>query len=213
LKIRQQKIETSMFSKTAADINYLKQDEALPGGRTITYFQNYIIRLDSAGMLKSDEAFGIKGFRVLASMVKSRSNAAGNSTLLVFDQANGMDSDLSSFEQLKDMKVIAASASMQLPNLPGTKFSQKNLKAKLASDEVFREAFDLLVHETFCDFIPQDKDSWDDDSGIAAPKTEDDEVEAETDETVYASEEDDAEEEEEEAAPPPRKAAVSTKRR
>jgi RecA/RadA recombinase len=151
----QQRIETSAFSKKAADINYLKQDETLPGGRTLLYLQNYILRLDAGSKLKEDEEFHVKGFKVQATMIKSRTNVAGHGATLVFDQANGMNADLSSFATLKDMKKIdGAGVSLKLPNHE-QKFAQKNFLERLNSIDGMREAFDELVHEEFGQWISQ----------------------------------------------------------
>jgi RecA/RadA recombinase len=162
----QQKIETSAFNKTAADINYLKQDEVLPGGRVMSYVQNYIFRLDHAGMLKPDEEYGVKGFKVLVSMVKSRSGEAGNSTLLVFEQAHGMNPYLSSLAQLLDMKAIQSGVSMSVPG-SAVKFSRKNFLEKINSDPEFKDAFDTFVHEQFFAFVPEDRDTWDSEAPAA----------------------------------------------
>lgn len=130
------------FMPVKSDLAYLKQDESLPGGKTTsTYLQNNIFRLDEKTKLKESDTFGIDGAIVNVDIVKSRTNKAGKSATLVFDQNNGYDPDLSLFIYLKENGLIeGAGAYLHLPN-SDIKFSQKQFKDVLYSNEDFYNTF------------------------------------------------------------------------
>ena len=92
--------------------------------------------------LKSDEGFGIDGSIVEVSLAKSRTNKAGKSTPLVFDQSLGFDPDLSLYVLLKENeKISGAGIGYYLSNYKDIKFSQKNFKDKLMENADLRNAF------------------------------------------------------------------------
>lgn len=130
------------FMPQASDLAYLKQDESLPGGRTTsTYLQNNIFRLTGKSKLKSSEAFGIDGSIVDVTIVKSRTNKAGKDAQLVFSQEDGYDPDLSLFMMLKSEGVLeGAGAYLRLPG-SDIKFSQKNFKNTLYTNQEFYNTF------------------------------------------------------------------------
>lgn len=130
------------FMPVKADLAYLKQNESLPGGKTTsTYLQNNIFRLDEKSKLKESEVFGIDGAIVNVDIVKSRTNKAGKSATLVFDQNNGYDPDLSLFMYLKDNNILEGSgAYLRLPE-SDIKFSQKQFKNLLYSNQDFYNQF------------------------------------------------------------------------
>ena len=129
------------FMPVKSDLAYLKQNESLPGGRTATYLQNNVFRLDERSKLKETETFGIDGAVVSVDIVKSRTNKAGKSATLVFDQNNGYDSDLSLFMYLKENDLLeGAGAYLRLPNSE-IKFSQKQFKQTLYTNPEFYKQF------------------------------------------------------------------------
>ena len=136
------KIEINPMMHTKTQVSYLKQDETLPGGNTVIYLTNVLLRFDDNSKLKQEEAFGISGFLVDVTLVKSRNNRAGKSCTLVFDQDRGFDPELSLFVMLKNAKKInGAGAYLYIGNLSEVKFSQKTFKQKLHENAEFRNAF------------------------------------------------------------------------
>lgn len=143
-------ITTSMsidiYHKQKAQVSYLKQDEALPGGRTIIYLANNIIRMDDVEKLTAEKEFGINGSIVEFTLIKSRSNRAGQSVKMIFDQDNGFDQELSMFLFLKETgHVKGAGAYLYLEGLETVKFAQRNFKSKLHSSGELYEVFVNLV--------------------------------------------------------------------
>ena len=112
------------------------------GGRAITYLTNLLLRFDDNSKLKSEEGIGINGSIVDVQIVKSRTGRAGNVCSLVFDFERGFDPELSLYILLKSKKKInGAGASLYIGDHSDKKFSQKNLKEKLATDPEFAKIF------------------------------------------------------------------------
>lgn len=154
------KVNINPMMKTKAQLSYLKQDETLPGGNTPVYLSNIMIRLDDGGKLKSSEGFGIDGNMVEITFIKSRSNKAGKSTTMVFNQALGYDPELSLFVMLKDNnRVNGAGAYLYIDDRSDMKFAQKNLKNKLAEDAEFRDVFMHAVSEVLVESIERESDN------------------------------------------------------
>lgn len=136
------KIDINPMQRTKSQVSYLKQDETLPGGNTAIYVSNLLIRFDDNTKLKEDEAFGIPGNFVDITLVKSRSNRAGRTCTLVFDQNRGFDPELSLFVMLKNAKrVNGAGAYLYIGDRDDIKFSQKNFKDKLRENPELAKAF------------------------------------------------------------------------
>lgn len=135
-------VEINMFARKKAQVSYLKQGERLPGGNAVIYLANNIIRVDDVTKLKETEGFGINGSIVEFTLVKSRSNKAGQVCTLIFDQENGFDEELSLFYLLKESKMIrGAGAYFYIGDRSDYKFSQKSLKEKLRESPEFRDIF------------------------------------------------------------------------
>lgn len=135
-------IDINPMAKKKAQVAYLKQSERLPGGNTIIYLANNIIRFDDVTKLKAAESFGIDGSLVDLTLVKSRTNKAGQSCTLVFNQSTGFDQDLSLFLLLKqNNRINGAGAYFYIGEHSEIKFSQKTLLEKLRTDETLRGIF------------------------------------------------------------------------
>ena len=141
------------FLPKKSELPYLKQGEHLPGGKSLTYIQNNIFRLDIKSKLKPEEGFGINGSVVTVDIVKSRTNTSARGKCnLVFDQAAGYDNDLSLFLMLKDNKLLEGSgAFLKLPEVD-VKFSQKKFKETIYSNP---DAFNSFVL-TSINFLKQE---------------------------------------------------------
>ena len=136
------------FLPKKSELAYLKQGEHISGGKSLTYIQNNIFRLDIKSKLKPEEGFGISGSIVNIDIVKSRTNKSNRARcFLVFDQDTGYDPDLSLLLLLKENKVLEGSgAYLKLPGYD-KKFSQKQFKEVLYSDPNFYNAFVITCLE------------------------------------------------------------------
>ncbi len=127
--------------KKKSTLSYLKQGESLPGGRTPGYLSNNIFRMDDHSKLVEGKEFDIDGTLVTLGLVKSRSNKAGQSVDLVFNQEKGFDYDLSLLLLLKNEKRLkGAGAHLKIEGCD-ISFAQRQFKDKLATYPELQEAF------------------------------------------------------------------------
>lgn len=135
-------VQINAFSRTQGQLSYLKPGERLGGGRAAIYVTNLLVRLDDHSKLKSDEGLGIDGTLVDFTLLKSRTAAVGQKTTLVFNYNGGFDAELSLYYFLKTRKLInGAGIGLYIGDRNDLKFSQKNLKNKLQTNEEFRNVF------------------------------------------------------------------------
>jgi hypothetical protein len=139
----QTKIKTSMFPESAA-INFLKQDETLPGGAAIPYYTDFLLKVEGGKKLDVDSDYGIKGFMVKATVVKSRTAPAGVCYELVYNQAQGFNNHLTNYVLLKENDAIEGARSYNVKG--GTeKFTAKTLDALMNTNtELFNQFYDCV---------------------------------------------------------------------
>lgn len=93
--------------KSAAELLYLKQDEALPGGKTPVYLSHYMLKHVAVGSGKLTlEDDGIDGFLIKIEIIKSRSNQAGQSVTIVYDKVKGVSPIRTCIQFAKDNGLI-----------------------------------------------------------------------------------------------------------
>ena len=128
---------------TKAEIAYLKPGESLPGGKTTSqYLQNNIFRLDNKVKLKDSDKWFIDGAIVEVSIVKSRTNKAGKGCRIVFNQEIGYDTDLTLLNFIEEKGLIEGiGANLRIAGLEEVKFSRKNFKEVLYTNETFHKHF------------------------------------------------------------------------
>lgn len=119
-----------------------------------------MIRFDDNSKLKAAETFGIDGSLVDLTLVKSRTNKAGQFCTLVFDQDNGFDAELSLFILLKEHgKINGAGAYLYIGDRNDMKFSQKTFKDKLFADIELQQVFMQEVSIVLRDILKRDEES------------------------------------------------------
>lgn len=142
------KIEINPMMHSKGQLSYLKQGEELPGGRTVNYLANLLIRFDDNSKLKESEGFGVNGNMVDITLIKSRNARAGQSTSMVFDQSTGFDPELSLLVLLKNAgRIKGAGAYLYIDDHSDCKFSQKAFKEKLAESDELATYFTDAVSE------------------------------------------------------------------
>ncbi len=150
-----QKISTGP-TPTAASINYLKQDETLPGGNAPQYLTNTLIKVTASSKLDEEKTYKIKGFEAKVELVKSRTAPAGRSITMVFNQAEGFDSELSLLEFVKSNGLLkGAGVSYFLEGLESVKFKLSDFKQKLSESKELRKHFNDLTSTLLKDSLKQ----------------------------------------------------------
>ena len=135
-------VRINPYDKTPSQNRYLDEGERCPGGDTVMYLANNLIKLFDGGSAKDIASLGINGSIITCKFLKSRTNKAGQETFLVYDQDNGYDPELSLYWTLKkDNMIEAKGAWMCLKGHPEHKFQQKAFKIKLRNDAEFRKLF------------------------------------------------------------------------
>ena len=93
--------------KSPAELLYLKQDEALPGGKAPVYLSHILLKSVAIGSAKyNEEDDGFDGFGIAVQIIKSRSNQAGQSVNLVYDKVRGIDPVRTCINYAKEIGVI-----------------------------------------------------------------------------------------------------------
>lgn len=148
------KVEINPFAKTKAQIQYLKPDETVAGGRMALYVSNLIIRLDDTAKLKDKDGFGINGSVVECTILKSRTARAGSSVNLIFEFERGFDRELSLFYLLKERGYVnGAGAYMYFGDRSDIKFSQKQFKDKLQVNKELQDVFVAIAMQCLNDML------------------------------------------------------------
>ena len=141
---------STSITPTRAQFPFLKQGEKVSGGKAVHYLTNTLIKLETTGKLSADKEYGISGYIVTGTLIKSRSNAAGVPFEMIFIQETGYDNFWTNYHNLKKMGLIGgAGRSFKLSTYPEVTFAQKDAKDKYNTIPAFKEAFDIAVKEAY----------------------------------------------------------------
>lgn len=93
--------------KSPSELLYLKQDEALPGGKTPPYLSHYLLKNVAVGSEKfTMEDDGFDGFLIRMEIIKARSNQSGQHIDLIFDKVRGVSPIRTNIRFAKDNGLI-----------------------------------------------------------------------------------------------------------
>lgn len=151
------KININAYKYNRPDINYLDENENVPGGRAALYLANNVFKLTAGSRLKEDEEYRIAGFRSKLKLIKSRSNRAGAEFELVFDQVHGINNTLSNFEFLLAEGQIAVgrgSAGCYFVDEPDSKFQKAKLVDLIENNPEFRKKINLKTRQILKSRVP-----------------------------------------------------------
>jgi hypothetical protein len=133
------KIDINPMAKTQAQIMYLKQDEAVPGGTAPIYYSNLYLKFVSSKKLNVEDD-GINGMIVKVQLIKSRTNTAGHEIELVYNQITGFSPALSLLHYAKEKELLGGrNPKLYFISDPEVKFSRNEFEAKYTLDPAFRE--------------------------------------------------------------------------
>lgn len=140
-----QKVDTGMMP-TQAQVNYLKQDETLPGGLALVYLTDTLIKITTSSKLDENKTYQIKGFEAKLELIKSRTAAAGLSATMIFNQLEGFDDDLSMLEFVKsNNKLKGSPVSYYIEGLDTVKFRLSTFKQVLKDSKELQDHFKTVV--------------------------------------------------------------------
>ena len=129
-----QNMSMNAFTPVAKQQNFLKQDEIIPGGKTMIFYPFNIIKLTAKPSDDfTEEGDGFAGHIVMVEPIKSSSNQSGNNSKgisfeLVFNYKYGFDPLLSLINYGMDHGIIEGNRSrMKFKDHPDYTFSRKNI--------------------------------------------------------------------------------------
>lgn len=131
---------------TAETIYGLKQDESIAGGHALKYLCSTILRFDTKGAWKvtTGEGYSFNGHFTQATIIKTRTNQAGSSVMLAFEQGRGFMNYMSKFYNLVEAGIVTGTQRRTLPGYPKSVWL-KEVKDLIETDELFRECIDKAV--------------------------------------------------------------------
>lgn len=147
------KIQTTPYP-TAAQLNYLKPDESLPGGDPPIYLARTMGKLTSTKKLKAEEEYGIDGYVVTWMTLKSMNSRAGQECQLIYNPERGFDNDLTNLHFLRTMGLLEGRGRYRIPGYTKT-FTFKNFKQMLWDDREFALAFQSYTWHQLMHIVPK----------------------------------------------------------
>ncbi len=170
-----QNMSMNAFLPVAKQQNFLKQDEIIPGGKTMIYYPYNIIKLTAK---PSDdftmEGDGFAGYMVMVEPIKSSSNQSGNNSKgisfnMVFSQKYGFDALRSMIMYGRDRGLIEGNrARLKFKDDPDTVFSMKTLYKDIHEKPIWEDINKYVtptlkenlpfIDPTECEFDPRQFD-------------------------------------------------------
>ena len=163
-------VNTNSFLPVQKQQNFLKQDEAIPGGATMLYYPYNIIKLVSKPSDNfTDDTDGFTGHMVMFEPIKSSSNQSGNNSKgisfeMVFSQKNGFDSLRSLILYGRDHGLIEGNKpKMRFKGDDSFTFNWKHLNEEVKKYPIWEQVNALIVptlreHLSFIDPLDQQFD-------------------------------------------------------
>lgn len=130
-----QNMSMNAFVPVAKQQNFLKQDESIPGGKTMLYYPYNIIKLTAKPSDDfTEESDGFAGHIVMVEPIKSSSNQSGNNSKgvsfeMVFSFKEGFDSLRTNIWYSKEYGIIEGNKTrMKFREDPSFTFTWKNIE-------------------------------------------------------------------------------------
>lgn len=141
-----QKIDINPMAKSQAQIMYLKQDEATPGGNAPLYLAQTFLKFVQCGKYTMEKD-GFNGFLVRSELIKSKTNRGGSSCELVYDMATGFDQYRTLLHHLKENGLIEGrNPYSYFKGHPELKFDTRNFPEECKNNiEFFKKAVYIAI--------------------------------------------------------------------
>lgn len=134
--------------KDPSEILYLKQDEALPGGKSPQFLAHILLKFVAVGGEKyTEEEDGFGGFGIRCEIIKSRTNQAGIAIPLVYDKVRGISSVRSSVNYAKEMGLLGGNRNgYYFINHKENKFTLVNMEKDFRDHrELYKIMYDTII--------------------------------------------------------------------
>ena len=140
------------FIPVAKQQNYLKQDESIPGGKTMIYYPFNIIKLTAKPSDDfTEEGDGFAGHMVMVEPIKSSSNQSGNNSKgvsfeLVFSHKEGFDNLRSMVMYGRDNGIIEGNkARLKFKDDPDCSFVWKTIEQDKNSKPIWEDIKQYII--------------------------------------------------------------------
>lgn len=147
--INQIKVNPGMgMVKSPSEILYLKQDEALPGGKAPQFLAHILLKYIAIGSDKYNvEDDGFDGFGLRIDVIKSRTNQAGQSLQLIYDKVRGVDNLRSCVEFARGFGLVAGNKNgYYFSDYKDKKFTKRDMHKDFKENkELFKIMYDAIV--------------------------------------------------------------------
>lgn len=141
----------------SAIVNYLKQDEAISGGKAALYVTDTLIKITASSKLEEDKTYHIKGFEAKVEICKSRHAPSGRAVNMIYDQLNGFRDDLSKLDYIKANGLLKGNGmAYYIDGLDTVKFKMSTFSEKM-KDPIFVNHFNKTAEELCLASIKQSK--------------------------------------------------------
>ena len=148
IAINQIKTNPGMGVPQASEILYLKQGEALSGGKAPQFLAHILLKFVAVGgeTYKQQED-GFDGFGVRAEIIKSRVNQAGQMVPLVYDKIRGVDAIRTTIAYAKEMGLTGGNKNrFYFVGHDDTKFSLTKVHQEFRDNrELFKIMYDTVI--------------------------------------------------------------------
>lgn len=130
----------------SAQINFLKQNESLPGGSVAKFMTDTLIKITTSTKLEPDKTWGIKGFEAKVEICKSRHAPAGRAVNMIYDQTNGFRNDLSMLDYIKACGLLKGNGmAYYIEGHPEFKFRLATYKNMFDTNDNFRNIIEATA--------------------------------------------------------------------
>lgn len=134
--------------KSPAELLYLKQDEALPGGKAVVYYAHYMLKHVAVGSGKYNlEDDGFDGFLIRVEIIKSRSNQAGQYVEIIYDKNKGVSPVRTCIHFAKENGLIGGNKNaMYFVNNKDNKFPLRTVEQFFSENkEMYKIMYDHIL--------------------------------------------------------------------
>lgn len=150
---------------SAPSIMYMKNDKTLPGGWAPQFYSHVLIEFRPAGSAEKfeEEKDGFDGFGINATIIKCRTNQAGQVIHLIYDKVNGADPLRTNvqYAKEKDLLVGRMRNSMAFVSNPDMKFNLLKVNDSFKENPaLFQEMYKTIIpslNSRLSEILPTDE--------------------------------------------------------
>ena len=150
---------------SAPSIMYMKNDKTLPGGWAPQFYSHVLIEFRPVGSTEKfeEEKDGFDGFGINATIIKCRTNQAGQAIHLIYDKVNGADPLRTNVQYAKEKNLLVGRMrnSMAFVSNPDMKFNLLKVNDSFKENPaLFQEMYKTIIpslNSRLSEILPTDE--------------------------------------------------------